>query len=74
MALDRNFNSGKVYLSRVRLDSGGYDHHGRYWGIGAPLFVAYDNSGEEYVRACCRKHAARILNIPRDRLARPFPR
>jgi hypothetical protein len=30
----------KVSLQRVRLDSGGYDNAGAYWGIGKPLYWA----------------------------------
>ncbi len=29
---------GRYYLQRVRLDSGGYDSGGAYWGIGQPLY------------------------------------
>jgi hypothetical protein len=33
----------KVSISRIRLNGGGYDRRGRYWGNGAPLFhVASD--------------------------------
>jgi hypothetical protein len=31
---------GKVSLRRVRLDQGGYDKGGAYWGIGEPLWYA----------------------------------
>jgi hypothetical protein len=31
----------KVYKKRVRLDSGGYDSGGAYWGIGSPLYVEF---------------------------------
>lgn len=40
--------SGKVTLRRVRLDSGGYDETGAYWGIGEPLYWAAADSGVEY--------------------------
>lgn len=65
---------GKVHLVRVRLDSGGYDDGGAYWGLGEPLYHAYDDSlssdHEEgkgvyaFVRAGNRKQAKFILNIP----------
>jgi hypothetical protein len=29
---------GRFRLFRVRLDSGGYDAGGSYWGLGAPLY------------------------------------
>lgn len=49
---------GKVYLRKVRLDSGGYDEGGAYWGIGTPLFRAYsDGEFEEYTRAQDRDSA-----------------
>lgn len=55
--------SGKVHLARVRLDSGGYDRGGAYWGIGEPLFCAWDDEGGEvYLRAASRQAAkARLL-------------
>lgn len=28
----------RFYLQRVRLDAGGYDSGGAYWGVGAPLY------------------------------------
>ena len=37
----------KLHLQRVRLDSGGYDPGGAYWGHGAPLFVAWGDGTEE---------------------------
>ncbi len=47
-----------VRLQRVRLDSGGYDQGGAYWGIGEPLWVAFDDEGgEEYIRSPSRKAA-----------------
>lgn len=30
----------KFYLQRVRINSGGYDSGGAYWGIGSPLYWA----------------------------------
>lgn len=54
---------GKVHLQRVRLDSGGYDPGGAYWGIGKPLYVAFDNDGGEYYfRANNRADAKKQLN------------
>lgn len=37
------------HLRRVRLDQGGYDPGGAYWGIGSPLFEAWDDGGEAYM-------------------------
>ena len=54
-----------VLLARVRLDSGGYDPGGAYWGIGAPLYCAQDTESDyqEFVRAYSRQDAATILGI-----------
>lgn len=35
-------NAPKLYVSRIRLDSGGYDSGGAYWGHGAPIYAASD--------------------------------
>ncbi len=49
----------KLTVSRVRLNSGGYDSHGGYWGGGAPLFyVENEDTGEAvHVRAADAKSA-----------------
>lgn len=49
----------KITLQRVRLDSGGYDSQGAYWGIGEPLYWAADDSGayDETFRAADREKA-----------------
>ncbi|MER8924302.1 hypothetical protein [Mesorhizobium sp. M0859] len=49
----------KVTLQRVRLDSGGYDHCGAYWGIGSPLYWAATDDGQldETFRASSRDAA-----------------
>ena len=45
--------TGKVTLRRVRLDSGGYDPLGTYWGHGAPLYwAAADIPGDPDGDAC----------------------
>ena len=52
-------------LFRVRLDSGGYDDGGAYWGLGQPLFCATDGADyREFTRATSRFHAAALLDIP----------
>lgn len=57
----------KVYLRRVRLNSGGYDSGGAYWGRGQPLFWATDGALDGYEaffrapsreEAKCKVHAA----------------
>ena len=65
---------GKVHLICVTLDCGGYDDGGAYWGIGEPLYHAYDdslssdhNAGRgvyRFVRAQSRAHAKELLRIP----------
>lgn len=54
---------GKVSLQRVQIDSGGYDHGGAYWGLGAPLWWACDEEGsyEAFLRASTRAHAKAII-------------
>ena len=52
----------KVRLFRVRLDSGGYDSGGAYWGFGNPLYCAMGEEFERYLRANDREDAkARLL-------------
>ena len=53
---------GKIRMRRVRLDSGGYDPGGAYFGLGAPLYYAAgDESGYVYVRGASRRYAKAIL-------------
>jgi hypothetical protein len=49
----------KITLQRVRLDSGGYDPQGAYWGLGAPLYWAASDDVELdwTFRADSRDHA-----------------
>lgn len=47
-----------VRVFRVRLDSGGYDDGGAYWGLGKPLYCATDGAGYRmFTRAETRMHA-----------------
>lgn len=63
-----------VRLFRVRLDSGGYDDGGAYWGSGAPLWCAEDDDGNrQFIRAGTRERAALELNIPNPALKRTLP-
>lgn len=58
-----------VHLFRVRLDSGGYDAGGAYWGHGEPLFCATDGENyREFTRARNREHAAIILDLKPESL------
>ncbi len=62
--------TGKVRLYRVRINSGGYDDGGAYWGTGQPLYCAEgvdDDEYREFVRAWTREEAAEKLKVA-DRL------
>jgi len=50
---------GPVSLRKVRLNTGGYDSDGCYWGVGEPLYFAQDDEGmtQETFRASCRAEA-----------------
>jgi hypothetical protein len=56
-------NGEKLYLRRVRIDSGGYDSGGAYWGLGAPLFAWENVDGDRsgYLRAANREAAKAAL-------------
>ena len=57
---------GKVSLRGVRLDSGGYDAGGAYWGFGKPLFSALSADGavDMIFRATSREEARReVLSL-----------
>ena len=53
----------KFYLVRVRLNSGGYDSGGAYWGHSLPLyrFETTDRQSDGYLRARSRNDAKTIL-------------
>lgn len=51
--------AARVYASRVRLNSGGYDSGGAYWGIGAPLYYVEQGGRESWIRAADRAAAIR---------------
>ena len=64
-----------VRLFKVRLDSGGYDDGGAYWGHGQTLWCARDSQGgEQFVRANSRIAAAAALEIPNHSLLLCLPR
>lgn len=66
---------GKIRLFRVRLNNGGYDDGGAYWGLPTyNLFCAQAAKGEGYqqfTRARSRLLAAARLKIPASRLLVP---
>lgn len=51
--------SGRIYLRRVRLNSGGYDPNGTYFGAGEPLYWLSSDGGtiDRMLRAYSREHA-----------------
>ena len=50
--------AGPLHLQRVRLDRGGYDSGGAYWGLGQPLFHVMDQDGNsQFLRAFDRDAA-----------------
>lgn len=65
----------RLALGRVRLDRGGYDPAGQYWGVGTPLYrfaSVGDDPAEErygYLRAWSRTAAKEAL-----RAAMPDPK
>lgn len=55
----------------MKIDSGGYDVGGAYWGIGPPsMYVAYSDDQEyvRYLRATSRAEAVTLLKIPKEML------
>jgi len=62
-----------VRLFRVKLDSGGYDDGGAYWGHGEPIWCAIDDEGNmQTVRAPHRESAAFQLDLPTGALKVPL--
>src|SRR4051794_35774068 len=62
-------------LRRIRINSGGYDSGGAYWGLGAPLYwwaVTLTDECSGFLRACGRASAkAQIKALhPHARFAR----
>lgn len=57
--------SGKIYLRKVPLDSGGYDRGGAYWGLGPTLWECSDQESNGFIfRASNRESAkAYILSM-----------
>lgn len=60
-------DAGKIHLRRIRINSGGYDAGGAYWGLGAPLWYAEDQDGNSrFFRARDRAAAKELIlsNFP----------
>lgn len=77
-AADLDTGPRRVRLFAVRLDSGGYDDGGAYWGIRRPglrLWCARDADGaQRFADAASREAAALILGIPATALRVPLDR
>lgn len=50
-----DFVGRRTRLERVRLDAGGYDKGGAYWGLGNPLFCAWTSADDGDVRTGYRR-------------------
>lgn len=60
-------SAGPFYLRRIRINGGGYDSGGAYWGLGPPLFYVEDQDGNSsFFRARSREDAKRILSAKWD--------
>lgn len=57
-------DAGRINLQCIPLDRGGYDRGGVYWGIGQPLYWAYQyaTDAQEFFRATNRGDAKRIFS------------
>ena len=64
-------------LFRVRINSGGYDDGGAYWGLGEPLWCCMqrDHDFQVFFRARSRRAAAEYVaaKYPGLRLCKPVP-
>lgn len=53
----------KFHLAIVKLTQG-YDNGGAYWGIGTPLYYAYSDIQDMFIRASSRKEAKqKVLKV-----------
>jgi hypothetical protein len=50
--------AGRLTLRRIRINAGGYDSGGAYWGLGQPLWYVEDVDGNsQFIRARDREAA-----------------
>jgi hypothetical protein len=63
---------GRISIRRVRLDSGGYDKNGMYFGHGAPLYwCASEDGGIDFMLRAGDREAARekvLKDYPKARI------
>jgi hypothetical protein len=52
-----------MYLRRVRLDSQGYDKHGAYFGLGAPLYWCASEDGAIDFTFRSHSRAGAVLHV-----------
>lgn len=60
-----------IRLAEIKLDRGGYDSEGAYWGFGQPLYAAEQGGRHSFVRADTRLAAVAALQIPYKALKVP---
>lgn len=60
-----------IRLAEIKLDRGGYDSWGAYWGLGQPLYAAEQDGRYRFVRAGTRLAAVVALQIPYKSLKSP---
>jgi hypothetical protein len=66
--------SRSVRVFEVRINRGGYDDGGAYWGLGPALYCAQcDEGGRKFIRAKNRDEAIRLLGIEQFTLKKPPP-
>jgi hypothetical protein len=54
------YGGTRLVLRRIRVDSGGYDPNGTYFGVGRPLYWCADDSGQiDFVLRADREEAKR---------------
>lgn len=63
----------RLHLQRIRINSGGYDAGGAYWGLGAPLYAYNSGDGDwRYLRARDRADAKTKIrngaNVPPEQV------
>lgn len=58
--------AGKLFLRRIRLNQGGYDRNGTYFGWGGPLYWVTSEEGEvDYMLRAINRDSARAMVLVR---------
>lgn len=64
----------KILLNKVRINKGGYDDKGNYWGIGSQLYhysyEIYNEIFDKHIRAADRETAKLII---KESLSNQYP-